>query len=145
MRLPTTHPCDENDLKLIREALQLTAVSLKTVRAELHENSLIIGDLVEIQPVRFDCRELSSMPCWLVRSLKESAPITACSCGLRSRTDEIGTYESLAEAIAAAVGEMARLNALDQLPHPAAAHKSATTLDLTECCNDFIRYSNHRP
>lgn len=135
---------EKADLELIREAIHLAGLDRDILTIDSSWNFVNINDLVEIQPVLFDCQGTVNAPTWTVRRLND--PHTEpCSCGVMMRGAEIGTYTTLPEAVAVAVAEVVRLKmlaALERCEHPAAAQEHPH-FKLNRFSNDFIRRSLH--
>ena len=135
------------DLKQIQEAIRLAGLDRDMVVIESDWHFVNINHAVEIQPVLFDCRGELDSPSWVVRNVADASSLEPCSCGVMERGGEIGKYQHLDGAIAAAIAEVVRLKVMAGLQHsvPASAGSHSDTLHLPKSCkNDFIRHSLHR-
>jgi hypothetical protein len=131
----------EKEVSLIEEAIRMSGLHPESVPVVWDTHSVLIGKVVEVQAVLFDCRGLLDTPCWIVSRTAMPEPPEACSCGALARESCSGTYGSLKAAVATALAEIVRKRVMSALPESSDPILKARTAEPIHAgCSDFISH-----
>jgi len=134
----------EKEIAFINDALRVSGLDSSSITAAWEPHWVTFNGIVRIEPVLFDCHGWLDTPCWIVRRISTPDSSQTCACGQLVRDAVTGSYGTLREAVATAIGEVVRSRVLAAIPDSAEPiFKERHAGQQAPGCNDFMTHCMH--